>query len=635
VILRHSVEEMRRQQGDMERAAEVRRRTTEEELSQAQHQVQVAMRAARQADGEKETKRAELEAMALELRSMERRLDELKRQAREQEMLLDSRRDSVKALDIDRDRRFKDTATQRKEEEELRHQSQLLRASIDNFSRENEELKRRLAALKEEESSLKDSEMRMQSALLQSRKAVEGAQIELDELRASSERERRALADLRTKKSVAEAEMSRLEESLKFETERVGQESLHRAEAESEMARCHEDMIRSQRALASVEKRLEDAVRREDELKRNEAALKSSMEKLRLEVESLGCVQTNEKATVATAKEELREINLEIRRGKESLRAVQQEVQTGQLGLETLQAQRDHLESVKDELSAELNRIRESARAEFHRVEKLETTYSEADQRLKAVRADLIATEQTYEHMRNLTAEEEQRVQAQRRSLRHTLDELNKVERLVSEGHKQVYEERQRAMIEIGQLSQAKQSAQAHMFLTSEAQRRLDSRAALPSHGTSLNARSRADPSPERLTSILSIPDYLHSNNTSTLYKATPTLATSGVKLNVPTAPSNAEKPDPGATSNRPVRDIRSELLAAPTVRAGHEGPITMGAVQAPSRPAYSFHPGAAPARNPAADGTISVSGLQREVERLREQTQDVLSKAGLSSQRS
>jgi chromosome segregation ATPase/phosphatidylethanolamine-binding protein (PEBP) family uncharacterized protein len=619
----------------MERAAEVRRRTTEEEVARAEHRAQVALRMARQAESEKEAKAAEVGALAQELRGMERRLDELRRQAREQEMLLESRRDTVKALEGDQDRRQKDTTTIRKEEEELRHQSQLLRASLGGLSRENEELKRRLAALKEEESSLKDSEMRMRTALQHSRKGVEEAQIELGEVRSASERERRALADLRTKRSVAEAEMSRQEEALKFEAERVQQEALHRAEVEAATARSHEEMTRSQKALALVEKRLEDAVRREDELKRSETALKSTMEKLRLEIESLSCQQTNEKSTVGTAREELREINLDIRRGKESLRVVQQEVQTAQLGLETLQAQRNHLESLKDELTAELNRIRESARQEMHRVDKLDSLYTDAEQRLKAVRADLAAAEQAHEQTRSLGVEEEQRVQEQRRALRQVMDELGKVERKISEGHQQVYEERQRALVEIGQLSQAKQSAQAHMFLTAEAQRRLDSRAALPSYGASLAAGRARDASPQRLDSVLNIPDYLHSANTSTLYRATPALATSGVKLSAGATSAAAERLSAlGAGSgglSRPLRDARADLLAPPTVV--RSAPQDSLAGPAPtSAPPHAYEPQlrARPVTQTPAGREFSLTFLQNEVENLKLRSEAAMRNASL-----
>lgn len=637
------MEELRRVQGEMERAAELRRRTTEEELAIAQHQAQVAVRTSKQAEGLIETRRAEMEGLGLEMRSAERRLDELKRQVREQEMLLDSHRDTVKVLDMDKDRRHKDTALVRKEEEELRHQAQVLRANIDNDNRANEELRRRLVALKEEESSLKESEMRLRTAVLQSRKAVEDSQNELNEVRAAAERERRTLADICTKKNVAEAEMSSLAEALKFEAERVAQENLGRAELESKLLRTQEETNRSQKALAAIEKRIEDAVRREDDLKRSETAIKANIEKLRLETEGLNCMQSNEKSSVHSAREELRDINLEIRRGKEGLRVVQQELQTGHLSLETLQSQKDHLEDLKDELTAELNRLRETSRLEMRRTEKLETTYSEAENRLKALRADLTATEQSYERMRNLTAEEEQRVQGQRRALRSTLDELNKVEKAVSEAHQQMYEERQKALVEIGQLGQAKQSAHAHMFLANEAQRRLDSRVPLPSAARSispirstspLRSASRADGGVSNLTNSLNVPDYLLSQATSTLYKTTPTTATSGIKLDASASgvPSSA-----GERHNNFLRETRNDILASLQLRSSRESAPVLSDFPAAAHPVItrpSTTAAAAPQAQPVMEGgagvrasrEVELSSLQREVEKLRATSAAVLS---------
>jgi len=88
--------------------------------------VQVAMRASRQAEGQAEQKQAELDTLLLGYRTSERRLDDIKRQIRDHEMQLDSRRDTMKGLDIDRERISKDQATIRKEEDALRHQSQVM-----------------------------------------------------------------------------------------------------------------------------------------------------------------------------------------------------------------------------------------------------------------------------------------------------------------------------------------------------------------------------------------------------------------------------------------------------------------------------------------------------------------------------
>ena len=90
--------------------------------------VQVAVRASRQAEGQAEQKQAELDTLLLGYRTSERRLDDIKRQIRGHEMQLESRRDTMKGLDIDRERISKDQATIRKEEDALRHQSQVMHA---------------------------------------------------------------------------------------------------------------------------------------------------------------------------------------------------------------------------------------------------------------------------------------------------------------------------------------------------------------------------------------------------------------------------------------------------------------------------------------------------------------------------
>lgn len=99
-------------------------------LYTALYYAQVAVRASRQAEGQAEQKQAELDTLLLGYRTSERRLDDIKRQIREHEMQLDSRRDTMKGLDIDRERISKDQATIRKEEDDLRHQSQVMHACM-------------------------------------------------------------------------------------------------------------------------------------------------------------------------------------------------------------------------------------------------------------------------------------------------------------------------------------------------------------------------------------------------------------------------------------------------------------------------------------------------------------------------
>ena len=86
-ILRHTVDELRRQQNDLERT----RRTAEDSISQSQQQTQLAVRTMHQMNAQTEQKRIEWDALICELRTCERRHEELKRASRDLELQQDSR----------------------------------------------------------------------------------------------------------------------------------------------------------------------------------------------------------------------------------------------------------------------------------------------------------------------------------------------------------------------------------------------------------------------------------------------------------------------------------------------------------------------------------------------------------------
>jgi len=374
--------------------------------------------------------------------------------------------------------------------------------------------------MKEEEASVKDSEMRLRSILGQTKKSLDDAQTELDGIRTTADREKRTIAEIRSKRAAMEAEMMHLMDELKFTTERVNQENIVRMESEATIMRCRDEASRAQKELGTIEKKISDALRREEDLKRSSAVLKANLEKLRGESEGLSSVQVNERAMVSNARDELRDLHMEIKREKDNLKLIQQELQSNQINLEAIKTQNKHIEGVKDDLNEELSRIRETNRVELRRTDKLESTYIEVEQRLKSLREELVSMEQNYERTRHLTLEEQERVSDQRRILRQTLDELIKAEKAVSETYKQMYDERQKALVEISLLGQAKQSAQAHMFLTSEAQKKIDKN------------RDTAEYTGGGNNPVVSIPNYLTSQVTNTLYKTSPSLSSTGIKLN-------------------------------------------------------------------------------------------------------
>ena len=538
---------------------------------------------------------------------------------------------------------------------------QILRSSIEHDTRTSEDLRRRLVVMKEEEASVRDSEVRLRSILVQTKKTLDDAQTELDAIRTTADREKRSIAEIRSKRASMEAEMMHLMDELKFSTERVNQENIVRMESEATILRCRDEASRAQKELGTIEKKISDALRREEDLKRSSAILKANLEKLRGESEGLSSVQVNERAMVSNARDELRDLHVEIKREKDNLKLIQQELQSNQINLEAIKTQNKHIEGLKDELSEELYRIRETNRMELRRTDKLESTYVEVEQRLKSLREELVLMEKDYERTRHLTLEEQERVSDQRRILRQTLDELTKAERAVSETYKQMYDERQKALVEISLLGQAKQSAQTHMFLTSEAQKKIDKNRD--------TAGEYAGGSNNPI--VVPMPNYLTSQVTNTLYKTSPSLSSTGIKIAprstysdmstynniaykeenwkpkeikvVPRSSSSMSMMDssmPIIASNRQLSTIRTGRAVAPSVEGIVGGEPSFGATnRAFSR---SVSPvGSQPTatiRAPIGQGPVSssntssssvpiieLSSLQREVEKLKMQSAAVL----------
>lgn len=541
---------------------------------------------------------------------------------------------------------------------------QILRSSIEHDTRTSEDLRRRLVVMKEEEASVRDSEVRLRSILVQTKKTLDDAQTELDAIRTTADREKRSIAEIRSKRASMEAEMMHLMDELKFSTERVNQENIVRMESEATILRCRDEASRAQKELGTIEKKISDALRREEDLKRSSAILKANLEKLRGESEGLSSVQVNERAMVSNARDELRDLHVEIKREKDNLKLIQQELQSNQINLEAIKTQNKHIEGLKDELSEELYRIRETNRMELRRTDKLESTYVEVEQRLKSLREELVLMEKDYERTRHLTLEEQERVSDQRRILRQTLDELTKAERAVSETYKQMYDERQKALVEISLLGQAKQSAQAHMFLTSEAQKKIDK------NRDTVGEYASGSNNPV----VVPMPNYLTSQVTNTLYKTSPSLSSTGIKIAprstysdmstynniaykeenwkpkeikvVPRSSSSMSMMDssmPIIASNRQLSTIRTGRAVAPSVEGIVGGEPSFGATnRAFSR---SVSPvGSQPTatiRAPVGQGPVSssntsssssssipiieLSSLQREVEKLKMQSAAVL----------
>ena len=78
---------------------------------------------------------------------------------------------------------------------------------------------------------------------------------------------------------------------------------------------------------------------------------------------------------------------------KDDLKQSQTDLHRNELNIDTCQMQLKHLETVRDTLSMEVQRLRQNIDHEISKNERLEQQYTEIELRLKNLRMDLSKTE--------------------------------------------------------------------------------------------------------------------------------------------------------------------------------------------------------------------------------------------------
>ena len=349
----------------------------------------------------------------------------------------------------------------------------MVKAMIDNDNKAHEEFKRRLTYLLDEEVALKESESRLKSTLSTLKKSLEDSQSDLEATRNSNERERRTLSDMRTKRTVVEAEISRLNDEQKFILESINDENKRKMETELSAQRVREEYHRQSKELSVLQRKVTDILREEESYQVKAAETKVYIENGRLELENiLAAVQEN-KQKLDRLKTEQKEATSDIKKYKEDNRMLTHEHAVVYAEVEKLKSQCQYLEDTKDSLQQDIERLRETAKMEINRIEKMEVTYSDSEKRIKSLRDELTATEQNLQRLKDLNVDEEKRVNEQRKLLRLTMDELSAIENTIAESNRQHMEQRCKVLNEIGQLNKVKADTQSQVFIVSEGQRRI------------------------------------------------------------------------------------------------------------------------------------------------------------------
>jgi chromosome segregation ATPase len=468
------VEDLKRSKGDLDRLADERRRLIEDESAQAQAVAQNAARSARQATTDLEQKKAEYDSLVSECRTVERRVDDLKRTIKDQEGIIEKHKELLRSLHGEQSALSKDLQTMKREEDDLKIRLQSIRVSVETESRASDEHRRRLALLVEEEEEWKEREARLKSAHSHLKKSLEECQIELNELRSAGERERRSLSDARGKKNLLEAEIARLEEELKFAREQVEEEERRRVDVYGESQRARDELSKIQKEVISAQRRHSDSLRLDAEMKRKESEAVQLQHRIRTETEALSNALKNERHTIDTLALERDSVLKDTKTARDELKQLQRELTSARVTLESCLAQQQHAIAVKEEIQQEISHMRETEKVELMRAERVNETYKDLERRLKEVRAELGREESSYARVKSRSIEEESKLAERHRSLYSATEELSKVESVIAEVHSSIHEERGKAIQEISKLGQAKQSVVSQMFLLSEAKRRAD-----------------------------------------------------------------------------------------------------------------------------------------------------------------
>lgn len=471
-LLRISVEELKRQQTDLDRSLDLRRRAADEELSAVQQQAQVSLRSVRQTASQIEQKKSDNEIIIAEIRTNERRLEELRRSMRESESEVENTKETNKNLLLEIDKIRKDVAVEKREEEDTRSRIQLLKVSIESDTRASEDLRRKISILTDEENSLKEGEMRLKSALMQQKKQLEECQKEVEECRSLSERERRLYLEIRNKKTQLEAEQARNEEELKFAKELLVEEDRRKNEIFLTTQQAREEASRLQVEMIALQRKHAESQRIEADIKRREKEAANLHMKMRSEVDSMGYLVSAEKQNIEKIRIEKESLVKDVKHYKEELRNLQSEINSSKIEVESMKAQSMQVEAMKQELMLEVNRLRESSKMESERAERFTDAYKDLELRLRDVRSELSRTEENYARAKERAESEERKAEEKFRAVHNASLDLSKVEATMAEVQMSINLERSKAIEEIGKLSFAKHAAQNQIFQLTDARQR-------------------------------------------------------------------------------------------------------------------------------------------------------------------
>lgn len=271
---------------------------------------------------------------------------------------------------------------------------------------------------------------------------------------------------------MSDSEASRAADELRFAHEQLGTLEKQQEEMRANYQKIKDEVMKQQKELASSQRRAAEALRVEDQMKRAEKEAMKKNEKLLAESDAITARLSIERAQLESIRNERDRCANELQITQESQAALAQEIASYNLNMESLKANYSNLDAARSGLLQEISQLRETARLEVSRIDRINDTYSGVEKRLAEVRENLIKTEGSYEKARAQSVEEERRVEHHRGLLRNAAADVRKMEDQLASANKALYEDRVKAISELNKLNSAKNSLQDHVIQLSDAQQR-------------------------------------------------------------------------------------------------------------------------------------------------------------------
>ena len=271
---------------------------------------------------------------------------------------------------------------------------------------------------------------------------------------------------------MSDSEASRAADELRFAHEQLDTLEKQQEEMRANYQKIRDEVMKQQKELASSQRRAAEALRIEDQMKRTEKEAIKNNEKLLAESDAITARLSIERAQLESIRSERDRCANELQITQESQAALAQEIASYNLNMESLKANYSNLDSARSGLLQEISQLRETARLEVSRIDRINDTYASVEKRLAEVRENLMKTERSYEKARAQSVEEERRVDHQRSLLRNAAADVRKMEDQLATANKALYEDRVKAISELNKLNSAKNSLQDHVIQLSDAQQR-------------------------------------------------------------------------------------------------------------------------------------------------------------------